>query len=130
MDTFILIFGAFALALVVFAGACAIFAAFTLNRSAEESRAFTDALSKAAQELAQDDANLGEAERARLDAEIGRPGPIPARAAELRGLQPNDRSVESRQEPPGALRSPLATRPPCRFCRRVRGALMNAWKAL
>lgn len=40
MDTFILVFGAFALALVVFAGACAIFAAFTLQQAAAFTRQF------------------------------------------------------------------------------------------
>lgn len=119
MDTFILIFGAFALAMVVFAGACAIFAAYTLNEAASYTKPFRDELEKAARELEESDRALGEAESARLAAAAGRPGP----------LQANDRSAETRQEGLGAPGRALLTRYPCPFCQRVRARLVNAWKA-
>lgn len=122
--TFILVFGAFALALVVFAGACAIFAAYQLNAAAEYTKPFRDELARAAEEIAEADARLAEAERARLEAGSGRPGPIAARVEELRA---NDRSPDTRQDAPGALPGRRLNPTPCRFCRRVRDALRNAW---
>ena len=116
-DTFILLFGAFALALVVFAGACAIFAAYHLNAAAEYTKPFRDELQRTADELAEADLRLGEAERARLEAAAGRPGPLP----------PNDRSANPLQSAPGAPHRQQLTRSPCQFCRRVRDALRNAW---